>query len=79
MNALAKLYDMILNARLQQWFAPSREQAGAQPGRGCLEHIVCLRLLTDMAKRKRRTLFVTFVDFSKAYDLVPRNTVGYLI
>lgn len=72
-NSLAKLFDMVLCRRLNYWFRPFREQAGAQSRRGCLEHIVSLRLLTDMARRKKRKLFVTFVDFSKAYDMVPRN------
>ena len=72
-NSVAKLYDMILCDRLYQWFKPYREQAGAQKKRGCMEHIVTLRLLTDTAKRKKIRLFVTFVDFSKAYDLVPRQ------
>ena len=50
-----------------------REQAGAQEKRGCLEHIVSLRLLCDTAKRKKFKLFVTFIDFSRAYDRVPRS------
>ena len=72
-NAIAKLFDMILCNRLELWFKPYREQAGAQKGRGCIEHIVTLRLLADYAKRKKAKLFITFVDFSKAYDLVPRH------
>ncbi|XP_045109713.1 uncharacterized protein LOC123503778 [Portunus trituberculatus] len=72
-NCLPKLYDKILCHRLKQWFSPYREQAGAQSRRGCLEHIVSLRMLTDTARRKRLKLFVTFVDFTKAYDLVPRR------
>ena len=72
-NSIAKLYDMILSHRLGQWFRPCREQAGAQSHRGCIEQIVSLRLLTDMARRKKLKLFVTFVDFSKAYDMVPRH------
>lgn len=32
-----------------------------------------LRLLTEMAYRQKLKLFVTFVDFSKAYDMVPRE------
>ena len=55
-NSMAKLYDSILCARLNQWFKPFREQAGAQKGRGCIEHIVALRLLTDLAKKKNRKL-----------------------
>ena len=71
-NGIAKLYDMVLCDRLQLWFSPFREQAGCQTGRGCTEHIVTLRLLTDLARRKKMKLFVTFVDFSQAYDKVPR-------
>ena len=71
-NSMAKLYDMVLSSRLSQWFAPYREQAGSQQGRGCIEHIVTLRLLMDFARRKKQRLFVCFVDFSMAYDRVPR-------
>ena len=67
------MYDMVLCSRLKQWFIPLREQARAQAKRGCLEHIVTLRLLTDFAKRKKQILFVTFGDFSKAYDMVLRK------
>ena len=71
-NSIAKLYDMILCCRLQQWFQPYREQAGAQARRGCLEHIMTLRLLIDFAKRKKVKLYVIYVDFAQAYDKVPR-------
>lgn len=74
-NCMAKLYDMVLCSRLKQWFRPFREQAGAQEKRGCIEHIVSLRLLCDMARRRKMKLFVTFVDFSQAYDTVPGVTL----
>ncbi len=73
LNSMARLFDMVLCDRLSHWFRPVREQAGAQRGRGCLEQIVTLRLLIDTAKRKKQKLFIMFVDFSKAYDLIPRN------
>ena len=74
-NCITKLYDMVLCQRLSKWFAPYREQAGAQRKRGCLEHIVTLRLLTHTARRRQRTLFVTFADFTKAYDLVKKTKI----
>ena len=78
-NAIAKVHDMVLCHRLSLWFAPHREQAGAQSSRGCVEHIAALRLLTDVAGRRKRKLFVTFVDFSKAYDLVPRDKLFIIL
>ena len=74
-NVIAKLYDMVLCSRLMQWFSPYREQAGGQPKRGCIEHVVTLRLLLDLAKRKKLPIFITFVGLSQAYDRVPRNTL----
>ena len=73
MESLAKLYDIVLNRRLTQWFRPEREQAGAQKKRGCIEHILTLRMLIDIAKHRRRQLYIVYVDFSKAYDRVPRG------
>uniref|UniRef100_A0A0P4VXZ4 Reverse transcriptase domain-containing protein n=1 Tax=Scylla olivacea TaxID=85551 RepID=A0A0P4VXZ4_SCYOL len=70
---------MVLCARLRQWFTHFREQAGAQEKRGCVENIVALRLLCDMARRRKLTLFVTFIDFSQAYDRVPRHKLFYVL
>ena len=72
-NSISKLYDYILCNRLNMWFVPDREQAGAQAKRGCIEHIVSLRLLMDYCRRKKLLLYVVYVDFSKAYDRVPRK------
>ena len=73
MDSLAKTYDKVLNRRLSLWFIPDREQAGCQKKRGCLEHLLTLRLLIDYAKAKRQKLYIIFIDFSKAYDRVPRD------
>ena len=48
-DTFGKLFDSVLCSRLHKWFCPDREQAGAQPGRGCTEHILSLRLLIDYA------------------------------
>lgn len=44
-------------------------------GRGCIEHIVSLRLLMGMARKKKLILFVVFVDSTTAYDPVPRTVL----
>ena len=50
-------------------------QAGGQWARGCIEHILALRMMFDYAKKEKVKLFVLFIDFSKAYDKVPRRTL----
>ena len=78
-NNIAKIYDYILHNRLTKWFTPDREQAGAQQKRGCIEHIITLRLIIDFSFRKKEKLFVAFIDFSKAYDRVPRHYLFNLL
>ena len=63
MNAVAKVYDYVLNNRLILWYKLCREQAGAHLSRGCIEHIVTLRLIIDTFLRKRKKLFIVYVDF----------------
>ena len=72
-DCIAKCYDYIMNNRLMKWYTPCREQAGAQEKRGCIEHIVSLCLVIDRCIRKRTKLYIVFIDFSKAYDRVPRS------
>ena len=79
MSALAKLYDMILSARFQKWYQPSEEQAGAQPGRGCEEQILILRLIIEIARRTNKRLYIVFVDYQKAYDKVKRSKLYQML
>lgn len=72
MNTVSKIYNMVLSERLERWYVSRREQAGAQKGRGCLGHVVTSRIFTDFT-RKKKTLCVTFIDFTQAFDLVPRK------
>ena len=76
MNILSKCYDYLIHNRLMMWFKPSREQAGAQPKRGCPEHFVALRLIIDTFMKLKLPLYIAFIDFSKAYDRVPRTYLG---
>ena len=72
MNALAKLYDMVLCRRLQIWYKCCFQQAGSQKGRGCEEQIFVIRLLIDIARKCGFTLFIGVIDYQKAYDKVKR-------
>ena len=74
-DSMGKIYGKILGNRLKLWMNIERCQAGSQENRCCEEHILALRLIINLAKQKREKLFIIFVDFSKAYDRVPRNTL----
>ena len=79
MCAIAKLYDTVLLRRFSLWYTPNEEQAGATKGRGCIEHILCIRLLIDIARKCKRTLYITFIDYVKAYDKVNRQKLLKLL
>ena len=64
---------MVLSNRFTQWYRPRPEQAGSQRVRSCEEQILVTRLLIDIARKSKQTLYVTFVDFQKAYDIVNRQ------
>ena len=78
-DSICKLYDYIINNRLMSWYIPQREQAGGQAKRCCVELVLTLRLWIDYCKRKRFKLFIAFIDFSKAYDRVPRGKLFSLL
>ena len=72
-DIIFRVFDNILYKRLSLWYMPTREQAGSQSGRGCLEQIMTIRLLIDYAKKKRFKLYLLFIDFEKAYDKLSRR------
>ena len=43
-DTLGKVYENILCSRLKMWMNVDKCQAGAQEKRGCMEHILALRL-----------------------------------
>ena len=55
------------------------DTVGLPEERGCIEHVLGLRLLIDYAITEKVKLFVLFVDFSKAYDKVPRRSLFHVL
>ena len=73
MDSLAKIFDVMILNRLMLWVDIDKCQAGSQKCRSCLEQILTLRLLIDFVKKKKFKLYILFIDYSKAYDRVPRH------
>jgi len=75
---VAKLYATLLNYRLSTALETagcrSRWQAGFRPRHSTTDHIYTLLDLTTRAQRRGSApIHVCFVDFSKAFDSVPRE------
>ena len=68
------MHAKVLSNRLKSWMDIENCQAGGIEGRGCIDHILALRLVFDYAINDKVKSFMLFVDFSKAYDMVPRGT-----
>ncbi|KAL3686392.1 hypothetical protein R1sor_008966 [Riccia sorocarpa] len=75
-SLFAKLLGRLLERRLNCWCedlhvrAPA--QAGFRSGFSTLDHVLVLRVLMENARKMKQSLYVLFVDFSKAFDSVPR-------
>ena len=79
----AKLYATILNARLVDWLESNNLrapcQAGFRPHLSTEHQIFALQHLIDECRRKKLPLFACFLDFSKAYDTVPRDLLWHVM
>jgi len=74
MSIAAKVYNRILLNRIREPIDQLRKnQAGFRTGRSCIQQIHILRRLIDGADIRSLPLFLTFIDFKKAFDSVDRD------
>jgi sorting nexin-29 len=73
----ARLLERMMNKRLErvvtQLQLRSPTQCGFRPGHGTLDAIFTLQHLIHSAQHTRQRLYVVFVDFKKAFDMVRRD------
>ncbi|MBI3246239.1 MAG: hypothetical protein HYZ50_07010 [Deltaproteobacteria bacterium] len=50
-----------------------KSQAGFRVGRSCIQQIHILRRIIEGAESGKIPLFITFVDFKKAFDSIDRD------
>jgi hypothetical protein len=74
---LAKVFAMILEARLSSWAEErglyARGQAGFRKDLCTTDNLYILRTLIEHSTHKRKKVYCCFVNFCKAFDTVPRN------
>ena len=66
-----KLVHMVAE---KQWVA--EEQGGFRKRRGCRDKLMTLVLLGQLKAVPGRGMFVSFIDFKKAYDRVDQGSCG---
>ena len=76
---LSKLYAMVLETRATAWAenmnCRAKGQAGFRKDFRTSDQVYIIQTLVQQAKQDKRKLFCCFVDFKKAFDLVPRHTL----
>jgi hypothetical protein len=76
-----KMYSSILNWRLTKLAEENNlyceEQNGFRKNRSCMDHIYSLTSIIRNRKNAKKSTFVCFVDFEKAFDRVDRDLLFY--
>ena len=56
-----------------------KEQAGYRQGRGTTEQVFILRNIIEQVNEWQATIYVNFIDFEKAFDLVHRDSLWIIM
>jgi hypothetical protein len=56
-----------------------QEQAGFGRGRGCIDQIFALRNIIEQCLEWNAPLFISFIDFRKAFDSVHRDSLWKIL
>ena len=72
---IGKIYAKVLVSRMKELTSEGmcEEQRGFREGRGCVDQVFTLRLLTEKLREKNKMGYVCFLDLEKAYDRVCRR------
>ena len=75
---MGKVFLSVLNARLMKFAVENSilrmNQLGFVSGNRCSDaHIIINNLVNKICHKRKKKLFSCFVDFKKAFDLVPRD------
>ena len=71
----------ILQARLQQYVNHELPdvQAGFRKGRGTRDQIVNIRWIIEKAREFQKTIYFSFIEYSKAFDCVDHNKLWKIL
>jgi hypothetical protein len=80
---LAKLFAMIFDKRLSKWLEQhglhAKGQAGFHKDYRTTDQTFILRILIEQNKAKKKPLYCCFVDFKKAFNIVPCEVLWHVL
>jgi len=83
LNICSKLYSFVLNKRITRWVELNsvigEEQAGFRENRCTTDNIFTLLACAQKQLVRHRKLYVAFIDFRKAFDLVCRDKLWVIL
>ena len=72
-----KLLTKILNERLNQWLKENDvihlSQTGFQKGSSTMNNIYIIKEILQIYKNSKHSLYISFIDLSKAFDSIPKT------
>ena len=81
LSCLSKMFTCLLNTRVNEFYDANEtlveEQNGFRKKRSCTDHIFVLHSILKGRKVEGKDTFITYIDFSKAFDGVERNMLLY--
>ena len=73
---MSKLLGSILEQEISAWAEingkRAKGQASFRPEHSTIDHLISLRVLMEESRLKGKNLHCCFVDFTKAFDTIPR-------
>ena len=75
-SCMAKLLGSVTEQALSLWAETNNKrakgQAGFRPKHSTIDHLISIRVLMEESRLKGQALYCCFVDFTKAFDTIPR-------
>ena len=74
-----KIVEKVFEKRLREMIEVDEMQCGFMPGKGTVDALFMVRVLQQKYGRKKRKLYMCFVDLEKAFDRVPRKVIEWAL
>jgi len=72
-----KVIERVLERRLRSSVTINEMQCGFMQGKGTVDALFMVRMLQEKYAKKKKRLYMCFVDLEKAFDRVPRKVIEW--